>query len=78
MVSRFPWAALTHIATSCQQTLTSLVAEADARRRVGQSLASALRVFALQAFSMPAGGTKRSLGSDGPHMHLIDMHDAQR
>jgi hypothetical protein len=39
-------------------------------------LASALRVFALQAFSMP-DRTKRSLGAEG-HMHVIDMHDAQR
>jgi predicted DNA-binding ribbon-helix-helix protein len=62
------WAALTHIAASRRQALTSLMAEADARRRTGQPLASALRVFALQAFSMPASpncATKRLLGSDG-------------
>jgi predicted DNA-binding ribbon-helix-helix protein len=44
------WAALTHIAASRQQTVTALVAEADAQRPEGRPLASALRVFALQAF----------------------------
>jgi predicted DNA-binding ribbon-helix-helix protein len=42
------WAVLMHIAASRQQTLTALVAEADARRPVGRPLASALRVLALQ------------------------------
>jgi predicted DNA-binding ribbon-helix-helix protein len=44
------WAALMHIAASHQETLSTLVAEADARRPEGRPLASALRVFALQAF----------------------------
>jgi predicted DNA-binding ribbon-helix-helix protein len=44
------WAALMHIAASRQQTLTALVAVADARRSEGRPLASALRVLALQAF----------------------------
>ena len=42
------WVALRHIAASRQQTLTALVAEADAQRPDGRPLASALRVFALQ------------------------------
>jgi predicted DNA-binding ribbon-helix-helix protein len=42
------WAAPMHIAASRQQTITALVAEADARRPVGRPLASALRVLALQ------------------------------
>jgi predicted DNA-binding ribbon-helix-helix protein len=53
------WAALTHIAASRQQTMTSLVAEADARRPAGRPLASTLLVFALQAFSMPAAPNGR-------------------
>jgi predicted DNA-binding ribbon-helix-helix protein len=44
------WVALMHIAASHQETLTTLVAEADARRPEGRPLASALRVLALQAF----------------------------
>ena len=44
------WAALKHIAASHQETLTALVAEADARRPEGRPLASALRVRALQTF----------------------------
>jgi predicted DNA-binding ribbon-helix-helix protein len=44
------WVALRHIAASRQQTLTALVAEADAQRPDGRPLASALRVFALQFF----------------------------
>ena len=57
------WAALMHIATSRRQTLTALVAEADARRPAGWPLASTLRVLALQAFfpqpSMPAAPNDR-------------------
>jgi predicted DNA-binding ribbon-helix-helix protein len=53
------WAALTHIAASRQQTMTALVAEADARRPAGRPLASTLRVFALQAFSVPATPNER-------------------
>jgi len=52
-----------HIATSRRQTLTALVAEADARRPAGRPLASTLRVLALQAFfpqpSMPAAPNDR-------------------
>ena len=44
------WEALMHIAASRQQTLTALVAAADARRLEGRPLASALRVLALQEF----------------------------
>jgi predicted DNA-binding ribbon-helix-helix protein len=47
------WAALKHIAASHQETLTTLVAEVDARRAQGRPLASALRVLALQAFLPP-------------------------
>jgi predicted DNA-binding ribbon-helix-helix protein len=53
------WAALTHIAASRRQSLASLVAEADAQRPAGRPLASALRVFALQAFSIPAAPNDR-------------------
>jgi predicted DNA-binding ribbon-helix-helix protein len=49
------WAALKHIAANHQETLTALVAEADARRPEGRPLASALRVLALQAFLPPTG-----------------------
>ncbi len=44
------WAALMHIAAARQQTLTALVATADAERRDGRPLASALRVLALREF----------------------------
>ena len=44
------WVALEHIALSREQTLTALVAEADAQRRDRRSLTSALRVLALQEF----------------------------
>jgi predicted DNA-binding ribbon-helix-helix protein len=44
------WVALMHIATSRPQTLTALVASADAQRPEGRPLASALRVLALQEF----------------------------
>lgn len=44
------WAALMHIAAGRQQTLTALVAAADAERRDGRPLASALRVLALREF----------------------------
>jgi predicted DNA-binding ribbon-helix-helix protein len=37
-----------YIAANRQQTLSALVAEADARRPVGRPLASALRVLVLQ------------------------------
>jgi predicted DNA-binding ribbon-helix-helix protein len=47
------WAALMHIAISRQQTLTALIAEADAQRPEGRPLASALRVFA-QMFALQA------------------------
>jgi predicted DNA-binding ribbon-helix-helix protein len=43
------WAALMHTAAVRQQTVTALVEQAGAERREGQSLASALRVHALQA-----------------------------
>ena len=39
-----------HIAAGRQQTLTALVAAADAERRGGRPLASALRVLALREF----------------------------
>ncbi len=39
-----------HIAFSRQQTLTALVAAADAQRPEGRPLASTLRVLALQEF----------------------------
>ena len=50
------WVALMHIAASRQQTLTALVAAADAQHPEGRSLASALRVLALREFfrSRPA------------------------
>jgi predicted DNA-binding ribbon-helix-helix protein len=44
------WAALMHIAAGRQQTLTALVAAADAERQDGRPLASALRVLALREF----------------------------
>ena len=44
------WAALIHIAAERQQTLTALVAAADAERESGRPLASALRVLALREF----------------------------
>ena len=44
------WAALMHIAAGRQQTLTALVAAADAERDDGRPLASALRVLALREF----------------------------
>ena len=44
------WAALMHIAAGRQQTLTALVAAADAERLDGRPLASALRVLALREF----------------------------
>jgi predicted DNA-binding ribbon-helix-helix protein len=44
------WTALTLIAASRQQTLSALVAEAEAQRPEGRPLASALRVLALQEF----------------------------
>jgi hypothetical protein len=51
---------LTHIAINRQGRLTALVAEGDARQR---SLASALRVCALQKFfSQPSIATARSDG----------------
>ena len=39
-----------HIAAARQQTLTALVAAADAERHDGRPLASALRVLALREF----------------------------
>ena len=42
------WAALLRLASSRGQTLSALVAAADAARLPGQPLASALRVLALQ------------------------------
>jgi predicted DNA-binding ribbon-helix-helix protein len=42
--------ALAHIAADRRQTLTALVAAADARRGDGRPLASALRVMALREF----------------------------
>jgi predicted DNA-binding ribbon-helix-helix protein len=44
------WAALMHIAAGRQQTLTALVAAADAERGDGRPLASALRILALREF----------------------------
>jgi predicted DNA-binding ribbon-helix-helix protein len=44
------WTALVHIAAERQQTLTALVAAADAEREDGRPLASALRVLALREF----------------------------
>jgi predicted DNA-binding ribbon-helix-helix protein len=44
------WAALMHIAAGRQQTLTALVAAADAERIDGRPLASELRVLALREF----------------------------
>ncbi len=52
-----------HIAFSRQQTLTALVATADAQRPEGLPLASTLRVLALQEFfpqaSAPTAGSNR-------------------
>ena len=45
------WLALMHIAASRRQTLTALVAAADAQRGDGRPLASALRILALREFS---------------------------
>ena len=50
------WAALMRMAADRQQTLTALVATADAERSNGRPLASALRVMALREF-FPAGLT---------------------
>jgi predicted DNA-binding ribbon-helix-helix protein len=44
-----------HIAVSRRQTLTTLVAEADAQRPEGRPLASAMRVLALQEFFQQPG-----------------------
>jgi predicted DNA-binding ribbon-helix-helix protein len=44
------WTALMHIAAERHQTLTALVATADAERDSGRPLASALRVMALREF----------------------------
>ncbi len=44
------WTALIHIAAARHQTLTALVAAADAERSNGRPLASALRVMALREF----------------------------
>jgi len=44
------WTALAHIAAGRQQTLTALVATADAERGNARPLASALRVMALREF----------------------------
>ena len=44
------WAALSDIADSRKQTLSALIAEADAARDPGRSLASALRVLALREY----------------------------
>jgi len=44
------WSALLHIAAVRNQTLSALVATADAERNPGQPLASALRILALRAF----------------------------
>ena len=44
------WAALVYIAASRHQSLTQLIAAADAPRTPGQPLASALRVRALREF----------------------------
>ena len=44
------WSALMHIAAGRQQTLTALVAAADAERGRDKPLASALRVMALREF----------------------------
>jgi predicted DNA-binding ribbon-helix-helix protein len=73
------WMALTHIAVSRRQTLTALVAEADARRPVGRPLASALRVLALQTFfhSRQRRRHQRPLASDGTLKHTIDQQVAQ-
>jgi predicted DNA-binding ribbon-helix-helix protein len=44
------WAALADIAENRRQTLSTLVAKADAARDPGHSLASALRILALQEY----------------------------
>ena len=44
------WAALVYIAALRHQTLSALVAGADAQRAAGRPLASALRVLALREF----------------------------
>ncbi|HEX3402542.1 MAG TPA: ribbon-helix-helix domain-containing protein [Acetobacteraceae bacterium] len=51
------WMALAHIAAERRQTMTALVAMADADRGTGRPLASALRVLALREF-FPAGLTR--------------------
>jgi len=56
--------ALKHIAVSRQQTLTALVASADAQRLVGQPLASALRVLALQEFLLSRQARSGTAASD--------------
>ena len=47
------WAALLQIAQGRGQTLSALVATADAAREPGQPLASALRVLALRESTPP-------------------------
>jgi predicted DNA-binding ribbon-helix-helix protein len=47
------WAALADIAGSRNQALSALVAQADAARDPRRSLASALRVLALQEYRKP-------------------------
>ncbi|HEX5326826.1 MAG TPA: ribbon-helix-helix domain-containing protein [Acetobacteraceae bacterium] len=49
------WSALSQIATARAQTLSALIAKADAARQPGQPLASALRVLALSEFVPTAG-----------------------
>ena len=46
------WAALMRIAASRHQTLTQLIAAADAQRIPGQPLASTLRVLADQLYGL--------------------------
>ncbi len=48
------WAALTAFAAAQGRSLGSLVTEIDAQRDAMRPLASALRVYALQARSLPA------------------------
>ena len=62
------WAALKHIAASHQETLTALVAEADARRPEGAAISIGT-----------AGARATGVSSHNPsaHMHAIDIDDAQ-
>jgi predicted DNA-binding ribbon-helix-helix protein len=58
------WSALDHIAATRRQTLSALVAQADAARTNGQPLASALRLVVLRAFR-PAALNVDHIASSG-------------